>query len=271
MSSKKATTKKIAETPKVEAPKEEPNVVEVPNEDPKVEEVVVETASVNEEVNENTSNNGDDVNVIEEEIVSSAEYLSIVNQLIDNTKKLATAQKSFEYYTKPELKEIDKAWKLLQKAQDQLSKEGNKVLFSLAANSAPKVKKEIKVDANGVKITEGKNPVNFLPFAQEFFGLSSKEGHGSRYLEYTWAGIKKEDGVKDGSLITINKPGPLNTFFTGIKKVMEERGLNTDKEKEVHALLEKGVLKNTDITKFSKYCYEEKEKKAKVSKKVEAK
>ena len=169
------------------------------------------------------------------------------------------------------MKEIDKAWKLLQKAQDQLSKEGNKVLFSLAANSAPKVKKVINVDANGVKITEGKNPVNFLPFAQEFFGLPSKEGHGSRYLEYTWAGIKKEDGVKDGSLITINKPGPLKTFFDGIKKVMEDRGLNTDKEKEVYALIEKGVLKNTDITKFSKYCYEEKEKKVKVSKKAEAK
>lgn len=277
MSSKKVNTKKVVEAPKVEEPKVEPKVespkveepvkVESPKEEPKVEEVV-ETASANDD---NTSNNGDVITTVEEEIVSSADYLSIVNRLIDDTKKLATAQKSFEYYTKPELKEIDKAWKLLQKAQDQLSKEGNKVLFSLAANSAPKVKKEIKVDANGVKITEGKNPVNFLPFAQEFFGLSSKEGHGSRYLEYTWAGIKKEDGVKNGSLITINKPGPLNTFFNGIKKVMEDRGLNTDKEKEVYALLQKGELKNTDITKFSKYCYEEKEKKAKVSKKAEAK
>lgn len=254
---------KVDETAKVETPKvEEPVKVEEPKEEPNVETTEGEA--------DGSSNNGDITTVVEE-IVSSIEYLSIVSQLIENTKQLANAQKSFEYYTKPELKEIDKASKLLQKAQDQLSKEENKVLFSLAANSAPKVKKVINVDANGVKITEGKNPVNFLPFAQEFFGLPSKEGHGSRYLEYIWAGIKKEEGVKNGSLITINKPGPLKTFFDGIKKVMEDRGLNTDKEKEVYALIETGVLKNKDITKFSKYCYEEKEKKAKVSKKAEAK
>lgn len=261
------TVKKV-DTSKVETPKVEEHVkVEEPVkvEDPK-EETNVETTDGEAD---GSSNNGDTATVVEE-IISSSDYVNTINNLIESTKKLATAQKSFEYYTKPELKEIDKAWKLLQKADDQLSKEVNKTLFSLAANSAPKVKKVIKTDENGNKITEGKNPVNFLPFAQEFFGLPSKEGHGSRFLEYIWFNIKKEDGVKNGSIITINKPGPLKTFFDGIKKVMEERGLNTDKEKEVYALLQTGELKNTDITKFSKYCYEEKEKKAKAPKKVKA-
>ena len=113
---------KVDETAKVETPKvEEPVKVEEPKEEPNVETTEGEA--------DGSSNNGDITTVVEE-IVSSIEYLSIVSQLIENTKQLANAQKSFEYYTKPELKEIDKASKLLQKAQDQLSKEENKVLFS---------------------------------------------------------------------------------------------------------------------------------------------
>ena len=76
-----------------------------------------------------------------------------------------------------------------------------------------------------------------------------------------WKFIKSEEGVKNGASIIISKPGPVNNFFKEIKRVMEERVLNSDKEKEVHALIEKGVLVNTDITKFSKYCYEVKEPK----------
>jgi hypothetical protein len=235
-----------------------------------VKEEILVQKEINDEVADDSVNgeNDDSSNTHENSnIISHIEYISYLSEATEITKRLTLGQKSIVNYTKPELREIDKAVRLLQKAKEQLSKEENKTLFSLAASSAPRVKK-VNKDSNGVKITIGKNPVNFLPFAQTFFELPSMEGHGSRYLEYMWANIKKEDGVKDGSLIIINKPGSLNTFFNGIKNVMEERGLKTDKEKEVYALLEKGELKNTDITKFSKYCYEEKEKKPNATKKI---
>ena len=207
----------------------------------------------------------------DEGLISSTEYINFVNKQIENTRNLTHALKSIQYFTKSELKEVDKVIKVLHKAESLFSIAQSKVFFSLAANSAPKAKKEIKLDSNGNKIqSEGKNPVIWYGFAKEGFKLESNDGFGSKYLQHVWELIKSEAGTKNGSSIIISNPGATNTFFQNIKRVMEERGLNTEKEKEVHALIEKGVLANTDITKFSKYCYEEKEKKPKVTKKSKA-
>jgi hypothetical protein len=234
-----------------------------------------ETSSVVEELpplEKGDSDEEDQNSVINEDegLISSTEYINFVNKQIENTKNLTNALKSIQYFTKTELKEVDKVEKLLQKANDQYSKTQSKVFFSLAANSAPKAKKEIKLDLNGNKITEGKNPVVWYDFAKEGFKLESNNGFGNKYLQHIWELIKSVPGTKNGSSIIISTPGAVNTFFQNIKRVMEERGLNTEKEKEVYALIEKGVLANTDITKFSKYCYEEKEKKPKATKKSKA-
>ena len=207
----------------------------------------------------------------DEGLISSTEYINFVNKQIENTKNLTNALKSIPSFTKNELKEVDKVKKLLNKVESLYAIAQSKVFFSLAANSAPKAKKEIKLDSNGIKIpAEGKNPVVWYDFAKEAFRLESNDGFGSKYLQHVWELIKSEAGTKNGSSIIISNPGATNTFFQNIKRVMEERGLNTEKEKEVLALIEKGVLANTDITKFSKYCYEEKEKKPKATKKSKA-
>lgn len=229
------------------------------------------TSSIIEEVPSLEKEGSDDedknsVNNEDEGLISSTEYINLVNKQIENTRNLTNALKSIQYFTKSELKEVDKVIKLLNKAESLFSIAQSKVFFSLAANSAPKAKKNL--DSNGNKIqSEGKNPVIWYGFAKEGFKLESNDGFGSKYLQHIWELIKSEEGTKNGSSIIISNPGPTNTFFQNIKRVMEERGLNTEKEKEVHALIEKGVLANTDITKFSKYCYEEKEKKPKATKK----
>jgi hypothetical protein len=158
--------------------------------------------------------------------------------------------------------------KQLQKASNQFAIAQSKVFFSLAANSAPKAKKEIKLDVNGNKITEGKNPVEWYDFAKEIFQLESNEIYGSKYLEYVWKVIRNDPGAKKGSSIITSNPGPTNTLFQNIKRVMLERGVSPDDK--VINLIDGGVLANTDITKFSKYCYQEKEKKPKATKKSNA-
>ena len=235
-----------------------------------------ETSSAVEDISsfEKEDSDEEDKNSIineDEGLISSTEYINFVNKQIENTKNLTNALKSIPFFTKNELKEVDKVKKLLHKVESLYAIAQSKVFFSLAANSAPKAKKEIKLDSNGIKIpAEGKNPVVWYNFAKEAFKLESNDGFGSKYLQHVWELIKSEAGTKNGSSIIISNPGATNTFFQNIKRVMEERGLNTDKEKEVLALIEKGVLANTDITKFSKYCYEEKEKKPKATKKSKA-
>ena len=259
--SAKAGTKKqqkeVATVVEEKAPEKEVIIQEPVNEDvPSLEKEDSDEEDKNSAINE------------DEGLISSTEYINFVNKHIENTRNLTNALKSIQYFTKSELKEVDKVIKLLHKAESLFSIAQSKVFFSLAANSAPKAKKEIKLDSNGNKIqSEGKNPVIWYGFAKEGFKLESNDGFGSKYLQHVWKLIKSETGTKNGSSIIISNPGATNTFFHNIKRVMEERGLNTEKEKEVHALIEKGVLANTDITKFSKYCYEEKEKKPKVTKK----
>lgn len=266
MSAKAGTKKKQKEATTV--------VEKAPEKEVIIQETV--TSSIIEDVpslEKEDSDEEDKNSVINEDegIISSPEYINLVNKQIENTRNLTRALKSIQSFTKSELKEFDKVNKLLHKAESLFSIAQSKVFFSLAANSAPKAKKEIKLDSNGNKIqSEGKNPVVWYDFAKQAFKLESNDGFGSKYLQHVWELIKSEAGTKNGSSIIISKPGPTNTFFQNIKRVMEERGLNTDKEKEVHALIEEGVLANTDITKFSKYCYEEKEKKPKVSKKSKA-
>jgi hypothetical protein len=85
-----------------------------------------------------------------------------------------------------------------------------------------------------------------------------------------WVFLKSEEGVKDGASIIISKPGPVNSFFNNIKNIIEKKESRTEKDNKILALIEKGVLKNTDITSFSTYCHEEKEKKVKVTKKAAA-
>lgn len=239
-----------------------------------LQETVTSSSTIEEvpPLEKGDSDDDDKNSVINEDegLISSIEYINFVNKQIENTKNLTNALKSIQYFTKTELKEVDKVEKLLQKTNEQYSKTHSKVFFSLAANSAPKAKKEIKLDLNGNKITEGKNPVVWYDFAKEAFKLESNDVFGSKYLQHVWQLIKREAGTKNGSSIIISNIGATNTFFQNIKRVMEERGLNTDKEKEVYALIEKGILANTDITKFSKYCYEEKEKKPKATKKPKA-
>jgi len=264
---KKTTTSVVSEKVVIEekAPEKDVILKETETSSSIVEELPPLEKGDSDEEDQNSVINGD------EGLISSTEYINFVNKQIENTRNLMNALKSIPYFTKTELKEVDKVEKLLQKANEQYSKTQSKVFFSLAANSAPKAKKEIKLDSNGNKIpSEGKNPVVWKKFAKEAFNLQSNIGFGSKYLQYVWELIKSESGTKNGSSIIISNPGATNTFFQNIKSVMEERGLNTEKEKEVHALIEKGVLANTDITKFSKYCYEEKEKKPAASKKSKA-
>jgi hypothetical protein len=264
MSAKAGTKKKQKEVTTVVVEKE-------PEKEVIIQETV--TSSVIEDLPslENGDSDEEDKNYVlneKEGLISSTEYINFVNKQIENTKNLTHALKSIKYLTKSELKDVDRSIKLLHKAESLFNIAQSKVFFSLAANSAPKAKKEIKLDSNGNKIqSEGKNPVTWYDFAKEAFKLESNDGFGSKYLQHVWELIKSETGTKNGSSIIISNPGPTNTFFQNIKRVMEERGLNSEKENEVHALIEKGVLENTDITKFSKYCYEEKEKKEKVTKK----
>ena len=260
----KIATKKATKVVTPEPVKEEEVVIEPVN-----EEIAVEAVK-----DEEVANNGDEseekTNEVEETI-SAEDYLNLLKERIENTRRLTKAQKSITQHTKAELKEIQKEEKLLQKAESQLFEERNKVFHSFAASSAPKPKKN-NVDADGNKIpTPGKNPVVWHDFARIAFGLESNEGYQSKYLELMWIFLKSEPGVKDGSSIIISKPGPVNTFFINIKNVIEKRGLTTEKDKKNYALINGGVLKNTDITSFSTYCHEEKEKKAKVSKKDAAK
>jgi len=265
---KKTTTSVVSEKVVIEEKSPEKDVI--------LKETEHSSSSIVEEelppLEKGDSDDDDKNSVINEDegLISSTEYINFVNKQIENTRNLMNALKSIPYFTKTELKEVDKVEKLLQKANEQYSKTQSKVFFSLAANSAPKAKKEIKLDLNGNKITEGKNPVVWYDFAKEGFKLESNDGFGNKYLQHVWELIKSVAGTKNGSSIIISNPGPVNTFFQNIKRVMEERGLNTEKEKEVYALIEKGVLANTDITKFSKYCYEEKEKKPKATKKPKA-
>ena len=127
------------------------------------------------------------------------------------------------------------------------------------------------MDENGNKILRpGKSPCIWYDWAANGFGLESNNGYSDTFLTLMWPFLKSEEGVKNGSSIIISKPGRVNNFFNEIKRVMEERGLNSEREKEVYALIEKGVLVNTDITKFSIYCYEKKEKKPKATKKSNA-
>ena len=152
-----------------------------------------------------------------DEIAVFPEIINFVNKHIENTKNLTNALKSIPFFTKNELKEVDKVIKLLHKAESLFSIAQSKVFFSLAANSAPKAKKEIKLDSNGNKIqSEGKNPVVWYDFAKEAFKLESNDGFGSKYLQHVWELIKSETGTKNGSSIIISNPGATNTFFQNI-------------------------------------------------------
>jgi hypothetical protein len=276
MSAKAGTKKQQKESTTVVAVPEKAVIEEKAPE----KEVILKETEVSSAVVENISSlekedsDEEDKNSVineDEGLISSTEYINFVNKQIENTKNLTNALKSIQYFTKSELKEVDKVKKLLHKAESLYAIAQSKVFFSLAANSAPKAKKEIKLDSNGNKIpSEGKNPVVWEDFAKDAFKLESNNGFGSKYLQHVWELIKSESGTKNGASIIISNPGATNTFFQNIKRVMEERGLKTEKEIEVHALIEKGVLANTDITKFSKYCYEEKEKKPKATKKSKA-
>lgn len=275
MSAKAGTKKQQKESSTVVAVPEKIVIEEkAPEKEIILQETVTSAVVENISSLENGDSDEEDKNSVineDEGLISSTEYINFINKQIENTRNLTHALKSFQYFTKSELKEVDKVKKLLNKVESLFAIAESKVFFSLAANSAPKAKKEIKLDSNGNKIpSEGKNPVVWKKFAKEAFNLQSNIGFGSKYLQYVWELIKSESGTKNGSSIIISNPGATKTFFQNIKSVMEERGLNTEKEKEVHALIEKGVLANTDITKFSKYCYEEKEKKPVASKKSKA-
>ena len=263
MSAKAGTKKQQKESSTVVAVPEKIVIEEkAPEKEIILQETVTSAVVENISSLENGDSDEEDKNSVineDEGLISSTEYINFINKQIENTRNLTHALKSFQYFTKSELKEVDKVKKLLNKVESLFAIAESKVFFSLAANSAPKAKKEIKLDSNGNKIpSEGKNPVVWKKFAKEAFNLQSNIGFGSKYLQYVWELIKSESGTKNGSSIIISNPGATKTFFQNIKSVMEERGLNTEKEKEVHALIEKGVLANTDITKFSKYCYEEK-------------
>jgi hypothetical protein len=260
--SKKEST--VVDAPKIDIEESEPEKVTEESEPEKVieEPIFLEKEDSEEEDIQSDVNDN-------EGIISSVEYIKLINQQIEIIKKTTKALKSIQFFTKTELKEVDKAEKLLQKARDQLAKELTKVFFSLAANSAPKAKKN-NLDENGNKIpTPGKSPCIWYDFARDAFGLESNEGFRSEFLTLIWPFIKSEDGVKNGPSIIISKPGRVNNFFNEIKSIMEKRGLNEENQK-VYDLINKGVLVNTDITKFSKYCSEENEKKPKATKKSNA-
>jgi hypothetical protein len=234
------------------------------------DDVVDNTLTLNDD---NSSNNGEQNEEKENEVVEHIpveEILKLLKDRNENTRNLIKAQKSIPLYTKAELKEIQKEEKQLHKLEAQLSEERNKVLYSLASSSAPKPKKNL--DSNGNKIpTPGKNPVYWYEFVKNAFGLESNNGFSSKYLELMWPFLKSEEGVKEGSSIIISRPGKVNDFFQNIKRVMEERGIHNDSQKNApYLLIQNGVLTNTDITKFSKYCYEEKEIKPKAAKKSKA-
>ena len=267
--SSKTATKKATKTVSAEPVKEEAVIISVKEEETivpvKEEETIVHVKD------EESSNNGEEIQDEIEEFFSVEEHIKLLKERIENTRRLIKAQKSITQHTKFSLKDIQKEEKILHKVESQLSEERNKVLYSIAASSAPKPKKN-NVDADGNKIpTPGKNPVVWHEFVRIAFGLESNEGYQSKFLELMWIFLKSVPGVKEGALILISKPGPVNTFFNNIKSVIEKKGLETEKDKKNYALIEKGVLKNTDITSFSTYCHEEKEKKPKVSKKASVK
>jgi len=236
-------------------------------EEPVKEEVVTESVKDEENLEEQIDDNRNEV----EEVISAEEHLNLLKERTENTRRLIKAQKSISNHTKVELKEIQKEEKLLYKAEYQLIEERNKFLHSLASSSAPKPKKN-NLDADGNKIpTPGKNPVVWHDFAKDAFALETNDGFLSKYLELIWIFIKSEEGVKEGASIIISKPGRVNSFFNNIKSIIENKESRTEKDNKIFALIEKGVLKNTDITSFSTYCHEEKEKKVKVTKKATAK
>ena len=217
----------------------------------------------------NDDNNEENDEINSEEIISSEKYIDNIKQKNLLIQEEAKTLSSMSSYLRSELIKIEKEEINNAKAKFDLEKKQIKFKFSILKKSAPKAKKNLDSDGNKIQ-SEGKNPVTWYDFAKEAFKLESNDGFGSKYLQHVWELIKSEAGTKNGSSIIISNPGATNTFFKNIKRVMEERGLNTEKEKEVHALIEKGVLANTDITKFSKYCYEEKEKKPKATKKTKA-
>jgi hypothetical protein len=247
----------------------EPEKEEVVIESVKEEPIVVpeeETLSIT-----NDDNNEEDDEINSEEIVSSEKYIDIIKQKNLLIQEEVKALGSISTYTKAELMKIEKEELINAKAKFDLEKKRIKEKYSRLKKNAPKAKKEIKLDADGNKIpVEGKSPVVWYDFAKDAFGLKINNGFGNHFLGYIWAFLKSEVGVKDGSSIIISNPGKVNTFFQKIKEVIEKRGLNSEKEKAVHALIEKGVLSNHDITRFSTYCYEEKIKKPKSSKKAKA-
>lgn len=275
----KTTTNKskaIAASAAVESVKE----VEISTTESVKEVEEITTESVKDDVVDNTSSLNDDnssnneeqneerENKIEEK-VSFEEILKLIQDRIENTIELIKALKSFSLYTKVQLKEIQKLEKILHKLESQYSEEKDKLLYFLAAGSAPKPPKN--VDENGKKIPiPGIGPVVWYDFVKDAFELESNNGFSSKYLELMWPFIKSEEGVKVGSSIIISKPGKVNTFFQNIKRVMEERGINTVEDKKSYQLIENGVLKNTDITKFSIFCRDVKEIKPKASKKAKA-
>jgi hypothetical protein len=248
----------------------EPEKEEVVIESVKEEPIVVpeeETLSIT-----NDDNNEEDDEINSEEIVSSEKYIDIIKQknlLIQEEVKVLG---SISTYTKAELMKIEKEELINAKAKYDLKRKQIKEKFSRLKKNAPKAKKENKLDADGNKIpVEGRSHVVWYDFAKDAFGLKINNGFGNHFLGYIWAFLKSETGVKIGSSIIISNPGKVNTFFQKIKEVIEKRGLNSEKDKAVYALIEKGVLSNQDITGLSTYCYEEKIKKPKSSKKAKAK
>jgi len=267
----KSKASAVAESVKeVEISTSEPvKEVEITTESVK-DDVVDNTASLNDDNSSNNEEQNEERQNDIEETISSKEMLKLIKDRIENTNRLTKALKSISLYTKAELKEIQKEEKQLHKLESQYSEEKNKVLYSLAASSAPKPQKN--VDENGKKIPiPGKGPVEWYDFVRIAFGLETNNGFTSKYLELMWPFIKDEEGVKVGPSIIISKPGKVNTFFQNIKRVIEERGINTEKDKNAYQLIENGVLTNTDITKFSIYCHDVKEIKPKTSKKTAAK
>jgi hypothetical protein len=228
---------------------------------------VVEDPVILEKEDSDEEDKNSDINE-NEVIISFSEYIILIKERIENTNNLIKALNSIQFLTKSQLKDLNNAEKQLQKASNQFAIAQSKVFFSMAANSAPKAKKEIKLDLNGNKITEGKNPVEWYDFAKEIFELEPNEIYGSKFLQYIWKVIRNDPGAKKGPLIITSNPGPTNRLFQNIKRVMLERGVSPDDK--VITLIDNGVLANTDITKFSKYCYHEKEKKTKATKKVNA-
>jgi hypothetical protein len=260
--SSKTANKKQKETPVIVS--ETPVIVsETP---PPVKDVVEEIESITNEDNEEDEKNDSENEV--GEIVLQSEYLSTIKEKTELVKKNTTALSSISSYTKAQLIEIEKEEILYAKANFEFEKKRIKAEFSRLKKNAPKAKKEVKLDSEGNVIkTQGKNPVTWTNFAKDAFGLKTNEGQGGDFLGLIWAYIKSMEGVKDGPIINIGKPGKVNTFFNDIKQEIVKRGVNPDTQKIID-LIDGGVLSNKDITKFSKYCYEVKEKKPKATKKT---